>query len=1042
MHNHLLEIAAYCRRLNRRHLFLAGGLALADWALLWGLVAAFNAWVDPIRESTALLLFLLSLPAVAAAWTWAYRHYHPLFHLNLPRMARRIENFHPQLNDVLATAADLQEKHRGPRNSLETHVLESAASQLTGFDWKRRTTHFLERPSTVGLTGIIALLMVAAALLSVPAKKAFFQAADILQGSSSGLLLQAYPAEIPIDSDLTLSARILRWEKTAFIEWKNSQGFSREPVVINTAGEGRFTFYGMRESLHFRILTPSLKSAWKEISVYEPARIERLEIEVNPPAYTGIASETFVGLTDLEVIEGSSITLSLQSGRAQTVTLALGENEQALSPAGEALFQTSLIPEDSTPFRFLLRDVRDRATKSPARQLDLIPDRPPVVEILKPVEDATLAPDQVFALEVYAADDFGLAQGRLHLALSGMGERVIPLPLRDAPKGADPSPLTEAELRTGISLETLGASDGEFLALHVEVEDNREPEPNLTRSDLLFIEIRTPVPPVEIDGMPMDQEEIDFREIIAEQKRLLRETHRLTFLNEAAMEKRSPELLASLSGLGVEINRLYADLREDLQSAERNDLASLFESSLEANKEALERLDAGLPEASFIPQSESLSAFLKLENAFRNNTRSKQPSEGSSGEGESSSQESSEQEESPRESTAMQLAEAKTAMEDLVAGQNRLNAAFERAARTSWSDEEAREASEEQTKLARQASDLDRLLQRVPDGNAVRGPLAQARRQMRSAAARAGQANPEGALRPGLRARESLRSAASELESLLADAAGQELEAAARAASRLARSQAQAAQASGDAADTSASPEELSAMETDQRRLQEQYEGFLDALERRASEMAASAPEVAEAFRETARTARAGRTSGRMVRAANALLYGQPAMAQPLQDRAAGELEALAGELGEARSQIAANPLNRARALSRELGSTLEELASYARDPGLASPERLPEIRSRWSRQMQELEQISGDPRFGGLSGQLGRESQQSRDGELAGTREVLQQGARLLQDFLFDEASVSELQINRQAAPPPDKYRQMVEAYFRRLANEPAENE
>lgn len=1042
MHNHLIEITAFCRRLNRRHLLLAGGLGLAGWALFWGLVSAFNARLDPIRESTALLLFLISVPVVAGMWGWAFRRFRVRFHLNLPRMARRIEEVHPQLNDVLATAADIEEKHRGPPNPLEAHVLESAASQLRGFDWKRRTTHFLERTSSVVLTLLLALLMFVAALASVPAKKAFFHAADLFRGSSSGLRIGAFPPEVPLDADVTLSTRILRWEKSAFIEWEDSRSAYREPVVINAAGEGRFTFYGMRDSLRFRILTPALKSAWKEISVYEPARIDQLEIRIAPPAYTGLPPDAFEGLTDLEVVEGSSITFSLQSRAADSVSLVLDEEDQPLPRSGESLFESTLLARDSASFQFLLTDASGRSSESPVQQLDVIPDRPPVVEILNPTEDTTLAPDQAFTLEVYAADDFGLARGRLHLALSGMGERVLSLPLQESADGADPPPLTEAELRTGISLEALGAAEGEFLALHVEAEDNREPESNLTRSDLLFIEIRTPEPPVERDGMPMEQEEIDFREIIAEQKRLLRETHRLTFLDPGTIEERAPELLASLSSLGVEINRLYSDLREDLESAGRTDLASLFEASLEANDQAIVRLDAGFPGESFIPQSESLSALLKLENAFRDNTRSKEPSEGSSGEGESSPEESSSQEEAPQESTATQLAEAKAAMEELVAGQNRLNAAFERAARTSWSDQEAGEAAREQEELARQASELDRLLQRIPDGRAVRGPLSEARRQMQSAASRAGQANAESALRPGLRAREALRFATSELEALLADAAGQELEAAARAAGRLARSQAEAAQASSEAAEASPSPAELAAMEAEQRRLKEQFEGFIEALERRAGDLSNSAPDVGQALREAAGQARGGTTSGSMERAANALLYGQPAMAQPLQDGAADDLEALATGLGQARSQIAANPLNRARSLGRELGSTLEELASYARDPELAPADRLPEIRSQWSRRMQELEQISGDPRFGGLSGQLGRGGQQSWDGELAATRESLQQGARLLQDFLFDEASITELRINRQAAPPPDKYRQMVEAYFRRLANEPAENE
>jgi hypothetical protein len=177
-----------------------------------------------------------------------------------------------------------------------------------------------------------------------------------------------------------------------------------------------------------------------------------------------------------------------------------------------------------------------------------------------------------------------------------------------------------------------------------------------------------------------------------------------------------------------------------------------------------------------------------------------------------------------------------------------------------------------------------------------------------------------------------------------------------------------------------------------------------------------------------------------MERAANALLYGQPGMAGPLQSSAAEQLASLSESLSGAREQLGNNPMARARALNRELMSALEELASYAREPEAAPENRLPQVREDWAKRMDELREISGDPRFGQLSGQLGRANPGSAPEELAEARMILQQGARLLREFLFNEATVSGMQINREAAPPPDEYRRMVEEYFRRLANEPSE--
>ena len=149
----------------------------------------------------------------------------------------------------------------------------------------------------------------------------------------------------------------------------------------------------------------------------------------------------------------------------------------------------------------------------------------------------------------------------------------------------------------------------------------------------------------------------------------------------------------------------------------------------------------------------------------------------------------------------------------------------------------------------------------------------------------------------------------------------------------------------------------------------------------------------------------------------------------------------MAGHIREARDQMGSNPMHQARALNRDLQATLEELASYAREPEIAPDGRVPEIREDWAERMEALRRISGDPRFSQLGRQLGQSQQGTWSGELAETRMTLQESARLLRQFLFDEASMSGMQFNREAAPPPDQYRRMVEEYFRRLANEPSES-
>jgi hypothetical protein len=1039
--HHLSEIQSYCRQLNRRHAFLAAALAVVDGAIFWGIVAAVNAWVDPVREGTALILLLAGIPVVGGAWLWAYRRYRPAVRLDMHRLAQRIERSHPELNDLLVTAADLESREREQPNPLESHVLSSASSRLHQLEWKKRVTHPLERPASLVAAAAVAALLALMVLGSEPMEKAVHHFQDRILGRETGLVLEPIPTEVPVGRDLTVSMQINRWEKTATMEWLQNGERVREPVVIDDAGAGRFTFYDLGDSLRFRVRTPSLKTAWQAVDVYEPARIEAATIEIRPPHYTGQPEDRFDSLEDLTVLEGTRINFTLQSAAAESIHWQQGEATMALQRVPPASFALSFEARQSGPYRFRLTDAEGRAERSPEFILEVQPDQPPVVEILQPTEDAVFAPDQGFVTEIYAADDFGLAEADLHLSLSGSEPVTVPLPLAPQNEAGNdaPGPLTEAEIRTGIDLASLGAADGDFLALHVVVADNREPEPNRVRSDLLFVELRLPVPPIEMDGMPMEQRQLDFRSIIEEQKRVLRETYRLQSLPKEEQTDRLPLLASALSAAAVEINRILTEVRPVIAGS-REDLMELFRQALDANRAAIDHLQKQRPEASLDPQSTSLSALLKLENAFRQNIRSKEPTEGGSGQGQSAGEPSEDQQQAGEqsESPGEQLEAAREALQSLIARQNRINQDFEESARTGWTQEEAAEAAGSQGEAIDDAAALDARLQRIADTAAVRGALSGARDHMNQAAARAGTGNADMALRSGLRSRESLRMAAAELESLIDAAATRDLQAAAEAATNLARRQREAAEASAAAAAGTPSDAELAAMEAAQRELKDQFESLLEAMNQRAGALSGSSPEVSRALSEATSAARDSGISPDMERAANALLYGQPGMARGPQESAAGGLDRMAAGLAGSGQEIASSPTNRARALNRELQATLEELASYARSPDAAPEGRLPEIRDQWSRRLQELAEISGNARFGGLANQLGTGAPSSWDGQLAQARQVLQQSAGLLRDFLFDEASVTGLDLNRQAAPPPDQYRRMVEAYFRRLANEP----
>lgn len=1044
MRTHLSELETFCRVLNRRHFVLGIALFLIDWACAWGLLAAWDKWVSPIQESTSFILLVIVCLLYLVSLYPVIRWYRKTWRLNLKRMASRLESSFPELNDLLVTATHLESKQLTSPNPLEAHVMQSAGQRLGKLNWRKAVTNPFERLGTV--YGILAtgLLLLLATFQSVVLQKAMHHLRDDFGRAPTGLVLSPLPEDIPAQSDLNIGFVIHRWQKQALIEWIDSAGNNREPVVVDDDGKGVFTFYEVTESLQFRIVTPSLRSGWKNLEVYEPARIESLSTTIVPPAYTRLPERTIHGLVDMELVQGSGISMLAVSGGAASVDLLTKAGAQTFEGKAEDSFKLEFLPEASTPYRLRLRDSKQRESTTSSATITLLPDNPPTVEILSPEKDSVLAPGDIFPVELFAADDYGLSSGRIHLALSGKDLDPLKIPLEQVmqtDEAGNSLPLKETELQSLIDLAALEAEDGDLLAIHVVMEDNRMPDPNRTRTELLFIEIREPIEPIEMDGMPMEQKPIDFREIIEEQKRLLRESHRVDSATPATRKQMLQEIPAGLGAVSVEIQRIYNEVETALVSSNRMDLAALFMRALADNARATELLQNDRVNASLPPQASSLSALLKLENAFRQNIKSKQPSEGSSGEGEGGeSKEQAEQGPSEGKSIADALKEAKKKLDDIIREQNALVSEFDRASRSGWSGQQAATSAKAQGQLGEETRALRRELNGIPGSENAGAALAQARRQMNEASTSAATEDAGAALRSGYRAREALRTAAAELAGLIADTASRELEAAAQAASKLAEQQAAAAGSSQAAAEGNPTESELAAMEARQRDLKERLEDLLASMQERARDAARTDPRLGEALQEAARNAGQRGTSGNMERAANALLYGQPGMAAPMQTAAASQLSQLAGDLRAAREEMENDPARRARELNRELQTTLEELQNHARNPETAPRERLDEIREEWSSRFMELQKLSGLPQFGNLSGRMAGSAEGPWDGQLSDTRDALMQGARLLQSFLFDEASQSSLRMNRESAPPPDQYRKMVEQYFRRLAREPEE--
>lgn len=1031
---HLKELDQYSRSLNRRRKAgLAMGMAVAA-ALFLLLVAAWDHGVDPIRETTAAGLVFALIPVLFGTGLFLFHRYQSRHRLGLRRIAHRIERAHPDLNDRLVTAAHILRTKPDGANILEEHVLDEARTGLRQIDWRRLATRWYEQPRFLGAALLVTVLLVFLAAGSVPVRKAGAHLGEHLGGGEPGLVVTTARPEVPRGSDYAVQLAVHRWEKEARFHYRENGQWRAEPVVLDREGKGSFTLYGLEETTAWFVTTPSLQSDEAVVRVFDPPDLEELQVVIDPPRYTGLPRRSTEGLGDWEVVEGSLLRFEAKAPAAEEGTIRLGDAEEAMRSEGNGAFIHLVEARETTDLRLLFADASGRQYETPLARLTVLPDEAPVLEILQPEKDLALPPDGVLPVEVFAADDYGLASARLRLRISGREAGAVELPVDGTPR--------EWTHEDGLPLESLEVEDGDILSLYLEAEDNREPEPNRAATDLRFIEIRTPKPPEEMQGMPMEQQQIDLRALIAEQKRILRESHRAMALRGRERDELLAQSSAGMTELVKAIEETLAEVEPMLGGEGGEAARKLFSIAIERDTLAAGFLESGDVGDSLEPQGIAMSALLRLENALRRNIRSQSESESESsqsGSGQGQSGEQQEQQQRP-EDAGPSMAEVAQELQELLQEQNALNRRFAEARQSDWSEATAREAAAQQRQLSARTRNLERSLQGLPDSGDLRAPLDRARRQMNEASAAANNRDAGSAQRSGLRARESLRAGAAALEAMAREAANRALTGAANRAGRLSEQQAAAAGQSEAAAAGESGAPGLSEQEANQRGLRQQYEELLQQMRRQAQQLAERDPAVAEALRDAARTASQSGTGGGMERAANALLYGQPGRASGIQSEAAQDLRGLAQSLRDAAGDIASDPARQAARAARELNQTLEELASYARDPELAEEGRLEGIREEWAEELRQLQQMTGNRRFGSQARALGGPLRGEWSGDLSATRAILGQAAMELQRILDAAGTSNRLQLNREAAPPPEEYRRQVESYFRRLADEPAQ--
>lgn len=298
----------------------------------------------------------------------------------------------------------------------------------------------------------------------------------------SSALLIADPESLPTVARLQQARLLARWPELGMQDirppWRHRAWLVSACAALLCAllllGLPRLPWPAPREQGNTVSLTSELLSA---------------RLTVTPPAYLGLPDSV---LTDLagEVPEGAQLRWRLQfSPEPQAVSLHFHDGTRVALRAEAGYWSGERRLLQGGLYRIVLEGAPALAPASLYR-LDVRRDAAPIIRLIAPDKTLTVlqAPQPQWELAFSASDDVGLGEASLLVTLAqGSGEQVRVSERRQMLPGVG-----EARSRryaTTLDLKAMGFAEGDDVIVRFQVQDQRAPKPNISRSAALILRL-------------------------------------------------------------------------------------------------------------------------------------------------------------------------------------------------------------------------------------------------------------------------------------------------------------------------------------------------------------------------------------------------------------------------------------------------------------------------------------------------------------------------------------------------------------------------
>lgn len=245
-------------------------------------------------------------------------------------------------------------------------------------------------------------------------------------------------------------------------------------MISNDSGLFTYKFRRLNSDIQFEFQSGKIKSNTYSLHLKSKPILDKLEIKINPPKYTGLSSRLESQIGDLTVPVGSNLEWLIEAYDADTLSLSFIKKGQTIFKAGAKLKFADVILEPDT-YEISLANKTYVNTVYAKYQLEVLPDLFPSIAITSQSDSLNFS---VYYFKGIIKDDYGFTKlNFVYQSEDGVSE-VIKVPIHKK--------LNHQEFYFVFDFSSIKVPVGTRLQYYFEVFDNDEVnKPKSSKSDYL-----------------------------------------------------------------------------------------------------------------------------------------------------------------------------------------------------------------------------------------------------------------------------------------------------------------------------------------------------------------------------------------------------------------------------------------------------------------------------------------------------------------------------------------------------------------------------